>query len=308
MSANVSLEYHVVTVTSRGSERVHEYASEEPLEAGDILRLRGRFWLVERVEAASEDGEQPRALAKQARYRIRLHHLDGREELGAMRRFRPGGPRLGHAFSTMEHGHPISWEVVDEQLAHDEAGEPFLDLVAERDYAEAEGDIPDHELEHVLERTRDDGLPPGAQALIAQTADQGLNIELAALEPGELPDWPEAGRYIDALIVEEVEDDLFEQCGVDVDNDPRETWLDTVKDRLRSDLESFQADVEGDHDQIEEWDYRGGRIFATVGTYEDEFDPDSGHGWMCRLLDSGALAIAGFERIRKYELEIETPE
>ena len=80
----------------------------------------------------------------------------------------------------------------------------------------------------------------------------------------------------------------------------------TVKERLRSDLEAFRNDVEGDHDEIEEWDFQGGRIFASVGTYEDEFDPNSGHGWMCRLTDSGALGVAGFERVRKYELEVES--
>ena len=53
------------------------------------------------------------------------------------------------------------------------------------------------------------------------------------------------------------------QCGVDVDQDPRETWLATVKERLRADLEAFR----------------------------NEFDPISGHGWMCRLT---------------YELEVET--
>jgi hypothetical protein len=37
-------------------------------------------------------------------------------------------------------------------------------------------------------------------------------------------------------------------------------------------------------------DFRGGRIFMTVGSYEDEFDPGSGHGWMCRLVDRGAGA------------------
>ena len=74
---------------------------------------------------------------------------------------------------------------------------------------------------------------------------------------------------------------------------------------LRADLESFRDDVEGDHDEIEEWDFRGGRILASTGTYEDEFDPLSGHGWMCRLLDSGALGIAGFERVRKYALDLE---
>lgn len=96
------------------------------------------------------------------------------------------------------------------------------------------------------------------------------------------------------------------QCGVDVDQDPRETWLATVKERLRADLEAFRNDIEAEHDEIEEWDFRGGCIFATVGTYEDEFDPISGHGWMCRLTDSGVLVVAGFERVRKYELEVET--
>ena len=50
----------------------------------------------------------------------------------------------------------------------------------------------------------------------------------------------------------------------------------TVKERLRADLEAFRSDIEGDHDEIEEWDFRGGRIFASVGSYEDEFDPNSG--------------------------------
>jgi hypothetical protein len=196
--------------------------------------------------------------------------------------------------------------VTGEQLAYDEAREPFLDLVAERDYAEAAGDVPDHELEHALERRLEQGLPPGAEAAISRAADEGLNLELAALDPGEEPDWPESSRYIAALIFEEIEDDLFEQCGVDVDHDAQETWLSTVKERLQSDLEAFRSDIDGDHDEIEEWDFRGGRIFASVGTYEDEFDPNSGHGWMCRLLDSGALGVAGFERVRKYELEAET--
>jgi hypothetical protein len=35
---------------------------------------------------------------------------------------------------------------------------------------------------------------------------------------------------------------------------------------------------------------------------DDEADPDKGHGWMCRLVDSGVLAAAGFERVRKNEL------
>jgi hypothetical protein len=308
MNNAVSLKYELLTHSPSGRERVQQYASEEPLTLGDVLQLRGRFWLVESIEEPAGESGHPRAIAKPARYRLRLRHPDGREELGALRRFRPGSPGLGHAFTTTMDGQPISWQVIDEQLARDDDGEPFLDLVAERDFAEAEGDVPDHELEHALERQLDESLPPAAAAAIARAAEQGLNLELAALDAGEEPDWPESGRYIDALIFEEIEDDLFEQCGVDVDRDPRETWLATVKERLRADLEAFRSDIEGDHDEIEEWDFRGGRIFASVGSYEDEFDPNSGHGWMCRLTDSGALGVAGFERVRKYQLEVETPD
>lgn len=305
MNTRVTVKYELVTRSPRGNDRVHHYASEEPLTSGEVVQLRGRFWLVESVDEPNAE-TLGRAVAKPARYRLRLKHPDGREELGAFRRFRGGSPRLGHAFTTIEAGHPVSWQVLDEQLARDDEGEPFLDLVAERDYAELEGDVPDHELEHALEREREEGVPPGAVAAIAQAADQGLDVELVALDSGEEPDWRESQRYIDALIFEEIEDDLFEQCGVDVGQDPRDTWLATVKQRLRADLEAFRKDIEGDHDEIEEWDFRGGRIFASVGTYEDEFDPDSGHGWMCRLVDSGALGVAGFERVRKYELEVES--
>jgi hypothetical protein len=299
MNTPVAQRYELVTRSPSGKERVQQYTAEEPLEPGDVLQLPGRFWLVETVEGT-------RVIAKPARYRLRLRHPDGREELGAFRRFRPGSPRVGHAFTTMGDGQPISWEVRNEQLARDEQGEPFLELVAERDYGEAEGDLPDHELEHALERQLDEGLPPAAEAAIARAAEEGLDLELVALDPGEEPDWAESERYVDALIFEEIEDDLFEQCGVDVDRDPRETWLQTVKERLQADLEAFRRDVEGGHDEIEEWEFRGGRIFASVGSFEDEFDPNSGHGWMCRLVDSGALGVAGFERVRKYELDIET--
>ncbi len=123
-----------------------------------------------------------------------------------------------------------------------------------------------------------------------------------ALEPGEEPDWDAAERFIDALVLAEVDDDLIVQSGVDTDRDPPDTWLDTVKERLRIDLQSFRADVEGDRDEIEEWSFRDGRIFASVGSVDDESDPNSGHGWMCRLVDSEALGAAGFERVRKAEL------
>jgi hypothetical protein len=150
----------------------------------------------------------------------------------------------------------------------------------------------------------EDELPEGAAATFARAEAAGLSVELVALEPGEEPDWEEAERYVDALIFEEIEDDLFEHCGVDVGRDPQDTWLSTVKERLLEDLQQFRADVEVDHDQIEEWSFHGARIFASVGSPDDEANPLSGHGWLSRLVDSSASAAAGFQRIQKARLEL----
>ncbi len=135
-----------------------------------------------------------------------------------------------------------------------------------------------------------------------RAGDAGLHIELVALDPGEAPDWEEARRYIDAIGLEEINDDLLELCGVDPDRDPQDTWLETVKERLSEDLESFRGDIEGDQDEIEEWDFRDGSIFASVGSLDDEANPVSGHGWLTRLLDAGVLGVAGFSRVRKAQL------
>jgi hypothetical protein len=304
---NAVVTYQVVTRNRAGKERAHSYTVDEPLAPGALIRLDGRDWLIERI-----DGQQ--AVAQPARYRIRLRHPDGHEEIGAMRRYRPDAPRVGHAFSTVEDGRPASWEVVDEQLAFAEDGAPYLDLVAERDYLELEAlagqvdevaALPNHELEHAL-ASQAGALPDAAVATLSRAEQQGFAVELVALEPGEEPDWPEADAYVDALIIEEIEDDLFELCGVDPARDPREGWLDTVKERLREDARRFRADIEGEHDEIEEWDFRDGRVFASLGTTDDEADPDKGHGWMCRLVDAGALAAAGFARVRKPELQVES--
>jgi hypothetical protein len=281
--------YEIVTRDRAGRERVHRYTSTDTLEPGSVVVLADRHWLVERVEDA-------RVQAAPARYRLTLRHPNGREEPGAFRRFRTGAPGLGHQLTTLQDGLPISWAVVERHLARDEAGEPFLELLAERDYAEAES-LPDHELEHALEPDGEE--TDAAAAVFARAEAAGQALELVALEPGRAPDWDEAARLVDSLILEEVGDDLLELCGVDPDRDPRETWLGTVKDRLGADLASFRADVEGDHDEIEEWDFRGGRILAAVGRVGEESNPGSGYGWMCRLVDAGALAAAGFRRVRK---------
>jgi len=296
----VAYHYEVTVVHTDGRRHAKPYASDQPLRPGDVIVVEGRDWLIEQADEPSDGGGAGKAIAKPARYRLRLRHPDGREETGAFRRFRADRPRLGHAFTTLEEGRPISWEVVAEQLAVDDDGNPFLDLVAERDYAEYD-ELPDHELEHVLAREESE-LPASAVAMLAQAQQTGQQVELAALEPGEEPDWDEAGRYVDALVFDEIEDDLLEMCGVDTREPRHETWLDTVKQRLTADLAQFREAIEAGSGSIEVWEFREGRIFATVGSMEDEYDPDHPHGWMCRLLDSSALGAAGFVRVRKAEL------
>jgi hypothetical protein len=296
-SPHGDFHYTVVTRRRTGLQRANEFASETPLRPGDVVRLDGRYWLVARL-----DESQSRVVSEPARYRLRLRHPDGREEVGGLRRFRPDAPRLGHSFTTLEDGQPVSWEVVDYQLERDDQG-AFLELAAERDFAEVEEELPDHELEHTLARSQEDELPESARAAFERAERSGLSLELVALEPGEEPDWEEADRFIDALVIEEINDDLVELCGVNPDTDPKDGWLETVKNRLREDVASFRADIEDDHDQIEQWSFRDGRIFASIGTEDDESDPLSGHGWMCRLVDAEVLGAAGFERVRKAELE-----
>lgn len=294
----MALTYTIVMPTRTGGERTHEYVSSEPLRPGEVIVIGERHWLVDRIDPAGDDGNG-RAYAASARYRFRLRYPDGHEELGAFRRFRPGGPGLGHAFTILEDGQPTSWSVVEQRTVQDENGQPYLDLLAERDYGEADGELPDHELEHAL-ATEDWSLSETATATLSRAAESGLSVELVALEPGEVPDWDEAARYIVTLVIEEIGDDLLQLCHAD--RVPHEEALAIVQERLGTDLERVRADVEGDHDEIEEWDFRGGRIFASVGGFDDESDPDSGHGWMCRLVDSGALAAAGLRRVRKTEL------
>src|ERR671930_1772522 len=108
---------------------MHPYTSEEALEPGSLVHYEGRDWLVDGVDGT-------RVPLKPARYRLLLRHPDGRVEAGALRRYRSDAPRVGHAFSTVEAGAPVSWGVVDEQLARDEEGDPSLGLTPEPDFAD----------------------------------------------------------------------------------------------------------------------------------------------------------------------------
>src|SRR5712692_5820710 len=123
----IGLAYEIVTSTRGGKARSHPYVSDTLIRRGDVVVLAGRYWLV----AELEDG---RAVAKPARYRLVLRYPDGREEAGGFRRFRVDAPRLGHVFTTSPEGEPWAWVVVDERLEPDEDGEPYLELVAERDF------------------------------------------------------------------------------------------------------------------------------------------------------------------------------
>jgi len=289
-------EYELTLVSPHGS-RTEQFRSERPLGPGEVIDLRGRTWLVDRQEEGNADGR--RLVAFPARYRVVLQHEDGREEFGAVRRVGEGAPGLGHAFTTMLDGGPVTWQVIEQRLARDGDGQPLLELVAERDFSEVEG-LPDHDLEH--RRSRSEELSAAAEATLDRAASQGLLLELVGLDEGRAPDWEAAAHFIDSLIFEEVAEGLLELAGIRAGDLPPDRELELLKERLHEDLDRFRADVETDRDQIEEWDLHGLRIFASTGTWEDQFDPDHGHGWMVRLVDSGALGAAGFQRIRKTEL------
>src|SRR5262249_3653393 len=162
----------------------------------------------------------------------------------------------------------------------------------ERDYAETES-LPDHQLEHAMEQ--DDQEAAGDTLVRAEAA--GLAVELVALEAGQAPDWDEAGRFSDALVLQGGGEDLPAPARCGPARDPQDTWLGTVKQRLRDDLDGFRGDIEGDHDEIEEWDFRSGRVFAAIGPVNDDSNPLSGYGWMCRLVDADVLGAAGFQRV-----------
>jgi hypothetical protein len=229
------------------------------------------------------------------RYRLCLRHPDGRVERGGLRRVRAAGPRPGHAFVTVVDRQPVSWQIVEERIARDAESEPYLELVAERDYRERE-DILDQALAY-------DAAQPIVEASVGVAPAEGVGAtEMVALQSGGEPRWEVAVAAVERLSLDDIGEDVLQLCGVDPDADPPETWLRTVRERLGSDLERFRADVEGPRDQIEQWTVDGTRVLASSGTWRDEVEPDKGHGWMCRLHDSGVLAAAGFERVRKVDL------
>jgi hypothetical protein len=286
-------EYLIRTSPSGQSRRLQ---LEVELAPGDVIQLRDRYWIVE-----STSGEAPVTLSvAPARLRLVLLHPDGHEELGAVRRWGREAPQEGHVLTTGAPGREESWRVQRRRLARDESGAPLIELIAERDYEDSDGERAEHELEHRLARA--DERPEAASALFRRVEREGLMLELVARDEGEPADWAAAEEYIRDLIIEEVGEDVLELAGVDTDNEPRERWLALVQERLLADLASLRDDVEGERDEIEVWEEDGRLVLASVGRWDDEYAPDKGHGWMTRLVDSGVLIAAGFARVPRAQL------
>ena len=175
----MAFSYTLVTHDRAGREHARPYTSQDPLAPASVVLLGGRYWLVERVDDATVQ-------ARPGRYRLTHRHPDGHEEAGVFRRFRPDAPTVGHQLATYEDGGPVTWAVVEQRLARDDADDPFLESIAERDHGEVES-LPDHQLEHTLEQDEDDS---GTVAVaLALATRPGLAVELVGLEPGQAPDW-----------------------------------------------------------------------------------------------------------------------
>jgi hypothetical protein len=163
------------------------------------VRLEGRYWLIESVEP---DGKSSRGGGREAG--ALSPHASASRRTGGDGSVPALPPRRAQARALVldprerPSGH---WEVVDLRPARDEWSEIYLELIAERDFAELD-ELPDHELEHALARRGEEELPEGAAATLERAQQAGLSIELVALDPGDEPDWDEAERSIDALVLQ----------------------------------------------------------------------------------------------------------
>jgi len=90
-----------------------------------------------------------------------------------------------HQLTTIEDGAPVSCQIIDERIADGDEGEPYLESIAERDYAETES-LPDHQLEHALERDEEGGAAAPAPLARAEAVRECLGSE----ESGD----PRSGR------------------------------------------------------------------------------------------------------------------
>ena len=58
--------YDVVVHHRTRQEHVRRYVSEQPLRTGDVVRLEGRYWLIESIEPDGDDLSGRRARSRRA--------------------------------------------------------------------------------------------------------------------------------------------------------------------------------------------------------------------------------------------------
>ncbi len=207
--------YELVHTSRTGTERVHPFATDEPLEPGSFVRYEGRYWLIERLDGS-------RAIAKPGRYRLELRH--------------PRRPRRGRRLPPLParragdrpHVHHCRGRTAGELGGARTGGSLTTSRTSRTSSSSRTATTrsstrtsPTTSSSTRSPAARSSELPASVEEAFARAEREGLSAELVALDPGEEPDWTEAASSIDALILEEIEDDLIEQCGVDPRTDPR---------------------------------------------------------------------------------------
>ena len=256
--------------TSRrsGKERVHPYTSEEPLAPGDVVRYEGRDWLVERLDGtrvAAEAGALPAAATapRRARGARRVPALPARRS--------PGRAHLQHARGR------AAGELAGRRRAarrRDEHGEPVPRPDRRARLQRARGRAAACPSTSSSTRSRARTTPRGggrgagarrgggpvrrarrARAGRGARLGRGRGVHRRARARGD------RGRPARAL---------------------RRRTPTAIRARRgstpsRSGCAPISSgsghDVEGDHDEIEEWEFRDGRIFAAVGSFEERGGP-----------------------------------
>ena len=237
------------------------------------MTLDGRDWLVDAVE----EGDTARVVAKPARYRLRLRHPDGREELGAFRRMRAGQP------ATRPLVHDARGRGSRQLGASSRRRSPTTSRTSRSSTSSPSATTarPRATCPTTSSSTRSPASADGSGRR------QGVDRRGDALRacrsssPRSSRTRRRTGRRLAATSRPSVSTrsrTTCSSCAASTRGDDSEgTWLETVQARLRDDLESFSADVEGDHDEIEEWDFhRRPRLRLRGLGPDDEVRPRQG--------------------------------
>ena len=138
--------------------------------------------------------------------------------------------------------------------------------------------------------SRRDELPPSAGRVSTRAEQTGLAIELVALDARRVAGRDEAVRYIEALGSRRSRTTCSSFAGCV----PARTQRHLARHRqdpavARISRSSASRRQARRTIRSRSGSFRDGRIFASIGSQDDESAPDRGHGWMCRLVDAGVL-------------------